>query len=264
LDASDSEDNLLEHLGEEVHTYRGILLPYLFSFQSLQLVARDLTSETSEAMHASNSESLPLRILDDPFHFMDRLLRLLSKKHSAFKCFSHDFSQAIFIRDKHDVSRVKAILDAKGISWDFAIRAKAFILNKRIRRYIPPRDILYKQLQTLFTSYQDIICSTQGRRFTFFDKEARQMAARLLETVRLGLLSDPYGIPLYYLMGTDKDGLPLYRTIRGTNSVEGGVHMAIRRVFGSLQASPELAECILLNWIHRRNLAVRSIFLVWN
>jgi len=34
--------------------------------------------------------------------------------------------------------------------------------------------------------------------------------------------------------------------------------MTIRRVFGSLQASPELAECILMNWILRRNCSVCS------
>jgi hypothetical protein len=55
----------------------------------------------------------------------------------------------------------------------------------------------------------------------------------------------------------DQDGLSIYHTIRGTNSVEGGVHMAVRRVFGSLQASPELAECLLLNWTLRRNKTVR-------
>ncbi|KAJ7914555.1 hypothetical protein B0H13DRAFT_2270697 [Mycena leptocephala] len=52
---------------------------------------------------AVESEKLPSRVLDDAFRFMDRLLRLLSKKHSAFKAFSHDFSEAIFIRDKSDV-----------------------------------------------------------------------------------------------------------------------------------------------------------------
>jgi hypothetical protein len=52
-----------------------------------------------------NSETLPTRVLDDAFHFMDRLLRLLSKKHSAFKAFSHDFSEAIFIRDRSDEAK---------------------------------------------------------------------------------------------------------------------------------------------------------------
>ncbi|KAJ7790502.1 hypothetical protein B0H14DRAFT_3501553 [Mycena olivaceomarginata] len=46
--------------------------------------------------NAVESEKLPSRVLDEAFHFMDRLLRLLSKKHSAFKAFSHDFSEAIF------------------------------------------------------------------------------------------------------------------------------------------------------------------------
>lgn len=57
-------------------------------------------------------------------------------------------------------------------------------------------------------------------------------------------------------MGKDRDDLTIYRTVRGTNSVEGGVHMTIRRVFGSLKASPELAESILINWIFRRNQSV--------
>jgi hypothetical protein len=82
------------------------------------------------------------------------------------------------------------------------------------------------------------------------------MSKRLLRTAELGFLSDPPGIPLYYKMGIDRDGLTIYRCIRGTNSVEGGVHMVVRRVFGSLQASPELAECILLNWILRHNSTV--------
>ena len=75
------------------------------------------------------------------------------------------------------------------------------------------------------------------------------MSERLLDTAHHCFLSDPPGIPLYYHMGIDRDGLTLYRTICGTNSVEGGVHMAVQHVFGSLQASPELAECLLLNWM---------------
>ncbi|KAF8240062.1 hypothetical protein L208DRAFT_1234845 [Tricholoma matsutake] len=44
----------------------------------------------------------PTHVLDDAFHFMDHLLRLLPKCHSAFDSFSHDFSEAIFIHDKDD------------------------------------------------------------------------------------------------------------------------------------------------------------------
>ena len=198
----------------------------------------------------------PTRILDDPFHFMDRLLRLLSKMHSAFNSFSHDFSEAIFIRDKDDEAQVRAVLDAKGISWDYAKRAKASSLNRRIRRLIPPREILARRLRLLFDGYKGITCTANGHKKPFFSKDACAMADRLVEAATLGFLSDPSDIVLYYRMGKDKDGLNIYRTIRGTNSVEGGVHMTVRRVFGSLQASPELAECLLLNWILCRNCTV--------
>jgi hypothetical protein len=198
----------------------------------------------------------PTRVLDDAFHFMDRLLRLLPKIHSAFDSFSHDFSEAIFICDKDDEARVRAVLNAKGISWDYAKRAKASSVNRRIRRLIPPREILAQRLRLLFDGYKGIICTANGHKKPFFSKEACGMADRLVETATLGYLSDPSDIALYFRMGKDKDGLQIYRTIRGTNSVEGGVHMTVRRVFGSLQASPELAECLLLNWILRRNCMV--------
>ena len=58
---------------------------------------------------------------------------------------------------------------------------------------------------------------------------------------------------LSMVVGGTRCRINLYRTIRGTNSIEGGLHMAVRRVFGSLRASPELTECLLINWILRRN-----------
>jgi hypothetical protein len=97
----------------------------------------------------------------------------------------------------------------------------------------------------------------KGKEHHFFSQEARKTAETLLETVRLGFVSDPLGIPLYYVRGKDRDELTLYRTVRGTNSVEGGIHMLIRRIFGSLRASPELTEATIGNWFLRRNRMVR-------
>lgn len=201
---------------------------------------------------------------------MDRLLRLLPKMHSAFDAFCSDFSKAIFLRDKDDEANVCRVLKAKGVDWEYAQRAKSYVLNRRIRRLIPSPEIIVPRLQMLFDGYKNLICSSKQNQLEerpgqmFFSKDARDMAARLIDTARLGFLSDPVGVSLYYRMGIDKDGLTIYRTIRGTNSVEGGVHMTIRRVFGSLQASPELAECILANWILRHNCSVcifPSVFL---
>ncbi|KAJ7189529.1 hypothetical protein GGX14DRAFT_609136 [Mycena pura] len=202
------------------------------------------------------SDKLPSRVLDDAFHYMDRLLRLLSKKHSAFKAFAHDFSEAIFVRDYSDECSVRAVVERNGGDWEYYKRAKSPALNRRIRRYIPERTVLLGRLDKLFKAYQDIQCSTKKTNGPFFSDDAREMVHHLLQTAREGYLSDPPGIPLYYLMGKDRDGLNMYRTVRGTNSLEGGFHMVVRRIFGSLRASPELAECILINWILRRNIRV--------
>ncbi|KAJ7101731.1 hypothetical protein C8R44DRAFT_887925 [Mycena epipterygia] len=161
---------------------------------------------------AYEDQKLPTRVLDDAFHYMDRLLRLLSKKHSAFKAFAHDFSAAIFIRDKSDELAVRAVLEKHGVSWEYAKRAKASALNRRIRRYIPSRNVLLKRLEKLFNAYADIQCSTKKTKGSFFSDEAKEMVKRLLDTVQKGYLSDPAGISLYYFMGKDRDGLNIYRT----------------------------------------------------
>ncbi|KIK58696.1 hypothetical protein GYMLUDRAFT_245792 [Collybiopsis luxurians FD-317 M1] len=201
------------------------------------------------------SGTLASRVFDDTFHFMDRLLRMLPKKHSAFKEFAHQFSETIFVRDAQDYWTVKAVLDQKGISWDFVVRARKPWLNRHICCYIPPPDKLEADLKRLFDSFKNIVCSTDCKkgRGRFFSKDSVTVSNSLLETVHQGFLSDPPSIALYYIIGWDCDDLPLYRTIRGMNSIEGGVHMLICCIFGSLKASPELAVALLCNWILRCN-----------
>ncbi|KAJ6610745.1 hypothetical protein B0H10DRAFT_2224787 [Mycena sp. CBHHK59/15] len=223
---------------------------------SIESIIEGVDQTWSILQEAVGSETLPTRILDDTFHFMDRLLRLLSKKHSAFKAFAHDFSEAIFIRDKSDEAAVRTVLEKHGVRWEYAKRAMAPALNRRIRCYIPGRKVLLGRVEKLFVAYADMCCTTKKNRGSFFSEEAKEMAKNLLETIRKGYLSDPPRVRLYWLMGKDRDGLNIYRTVRGTNSIEGGFHMTVRRIFGSLRASPELAECLLVNWILRRNTKV--------
>ncbi|KIK66912.1 hypothetical protein GYMLUDRAFT_55535 [Collybiopsis luxurians FD-317 M1] len=199
--------------------------------------------------------TLASRVLDDAFHFMDCLLRTLPKKHSAFKEFAHQFSKTIFVRDGGDLRTVKLVLEKKGMSWDYIVRAKKSWLNHHVRRYIPPPTKLEADLKLLFDSFKNIVCSSDRKkgRGQFFSKESTQVSNSLLNTVHCGFLSDPPNISLQYITGWDRDKLPLYCTIRGTNSIEGAVHMLIHHIFGSLKASPELAVALLSNWILRRN-----------
>ena len=74
--------------------------------------------------------TMPSRVLDDPFHFMDRILRLLPKMHSAFDAFCSDFSKAIFLTDKDDEANVRHVFKAKGIDWKYVRLSKSNILNR--------------------------------------------------------------------------------------------------------------------------------------
>jgi hypothetical protein len=83
-----------------------------------------------------------------------------------------------------------------------------------------------------------------------------------METIRLGLVSDPPDIPLYVELGKDKEGLTLYRCCRGTNSVEGGVHHNLRARFRPFGASPRLAGALLKDYVLHHNLVVsRQLFI---
>ncbi|KAF7304332.1 hypothetical protein HMN09_00835000 [Mycena chlorophos] len=193
-----------------------------------------------EMLRQSDAASnIPSRVLDDVYHCMDRLLRLVSKKHSAYREFAHQLSETIFVRDQGDERRVKAKLAERGIDYEYAKRAKKSSLRRRIRNYVPPGQKLSRDLRALFFAYQDLedASDRSAGRGKFFSKPARRQGAITAESADLGFVSDPPNIPL----------------MRGTNSVEGGVHMIIRRVFGSLHASMELTEAILGNWFNRRN-----------
>lgn len=128
-----------------------------------------------------------------------------------FKAFAHDFSEAIFIRDQSDELAVRSVLEKHGVSSEYAKRAKASALNRRIRRYIPERKVLLERLEKLFEGYAPIQCSIKKSRGAFFSDEAKEMVKHLLDTVRQGYLSDPPGVSLYYLMGKDRDEhIPYY------------------------------------------------------
>ncbi|KAJ7752173.1 hypothetical protein DFH07DRAFT_960610 [Mycena maculata] len=119
------------------------------------------------------AETLASRVLDDAYHFMDRLLRLLSKKHPTYKEFAHLFSESIFIHDGGDEAKVREILKQKGIGWEYAIRAKKAALHRRIRRYIPSPEKLVQDLSVLFSCFQDI-CDADSKKI--FSKETRKQA----------------------------------------------------------------------------------------
>ncbi|KAK1232444.1 hypothetical protein PQX77_004420 [Marasmius sp. AFHP31] len=115
------------------------------------------TAKELLSQEGPGSVELASRVLDDAFHFMDRLLKTLPKKHTAFKEFAHQFSETIFVRDTEDLKAVKAVIEKKGLTWDYLVRAKKPWLNRHIRRYIPPPERLGADLKQLFNSFKNIV-----------------------------------------------------------------------------------------------------------
>jgi hypothetical protein len=55
------------------------------------------------------------------------------KKHSVFKDFAHQLSEAIFVRAQDDEDSVQAVIEKKGRKWSYMLCAHSAALHKRIR-----------------------------------------------------------------------------------------------------------------------------------
>jgi hypothetical protein len=89
-----------------------------------------------------------------------------------------------------------------------------------------------------------------------FNAAAWKSAKNLLKLVQQGYLSDPPGIPLYYQIGVDQNGLAIWCCCHGTNFTEGGVHHSIQNSFPSSSISAQHAVNHLNIFMLRHNLLV--------
>ena len=94
-----------------------------------------------------------------------------------------------------------------------------------------------------------------------FNKSAWKSAKNILTLIKIGYLSDPPCIALYYQIGLDSKngGLPIYRCMCGTNTTEGGVHKPIHSCVLVSGVSPQHLYSCLLHFILRQNLLVRPL-----
>lgn len=200
------------------------------------------------------------RIIGDAWHIMDRIKT--PKNHGLRVKFIRAFRDILFSVVKEDKDRVEAVLVSKNLTWDVQLARGPTYLWKRVRRIIPPPDELLPLLSQLFQIFGPLKDAKTGEPL-FKDKTAWDDARNVLENVRLGYVSDPPGIPLYFKMGQDKDGLPLWRCARGTNATEGGVHQNLHHRISPYNASPRYGSNLVADFTLTRNLNVsfRSLFI---
>lgn len=182
----------------------------------------------NDAMNVPPPDSWPKairsRVLKDPFHVFNMLN--LSTTHGLRKEFGRALRDVLFIPDREDRMRISAwgsTLEPPK-SFEQLLLSDPKWLHQRCRRIIPPPEILFPLVQQLFLTFGPLRDAATQQ--PLFNERIWAAAKQILELIRQGFLSDPPGIPLYTVIGTDSKAahLPVYRCSRGTNFTEGGVH----------------------------------------
>lgn len=164
---------------------------------------------------------------------------------------------AIFLPDPADRAAVEAVLTTKKVTWDQMVLWKSDWIWRRVKRFVPRHDILHQRLSAVFQAYGPLKDATTGQ--PLFNDASWDKVQSILKNVQMGYYSDPPGLRLYTIQGKDKDGLTVYRCLRGTNNVEGGIHQNIAKQFGSFNVSPCLAVNLICDYCLSHNL--RASFL---
>lgn len=114
---------------------------------------------------------------------------------------------------------------------------------------MPPPTILYNRIKAVFEFFKDKKDTKTGV-ILFHDKNKKKFN-NMLEMVKKGYASDPVNIAMYIAKTNrhgiplvDKDGLTLYRSIRGTSNLES-LHQYLTTSFGHTIAGPWYSNVLL-------------------
>ena len=203
----------------------------------------------------SNQSLTRSRFKGDIWHLFHQFNIPLS--HGLRRPFARALSAAIFLADLNDKHAVGEVLNQKGISYESKLKSHPQWILSRVRRYVPPPEILFSRVAAVMKTYGPLKDATSGE--PLFNGKCWDAVKNLLEHLRNGYYSDPPDVPLFYEIGTDRDGLRLYRCCRGTNDVEGGVHQNLIRYFASFNVSPRRAINMILVYCVRHNMQVSHV-----
>ncbi|GBE82644.1 hypothetical protein SCP_0410290 [Sparassis crispa] len=208
-----------------------------------------------EDLDSPNREAIRSRVLGDIWHLHDQFP--ISQHHGLRRPFARALSAAMFIPDLKDKAAVEAVLRDLGISYNSKVLLQPQWVLQRMRRYVPPPEILLHRVTAVIKTYGPLKDSMTGQ--PLFNEKAWEVVKNVLENIHLGYYSDPLNVQLYYKVGIDKRGLVLYRCCHGTNDVEGGVHQNLIRRFSSFNISPRHAVNSLLNYAVSHNMQVGTL-----
>ncbi len=121
----------------------------------------------------------------------------------------------------------------------------------RVKRTVPTPPELERRYMAVYEVFKDVVCTKSGKAL-FATKHGKSAHLSCLKHIRRNCLSDIPLISYYVPLGEDKDGLMLYKCIRGTSALEG-LHQKLRQLVRGFSTSPRLMKAL-----------VSSFFLRWN
>lgn len=198
------------------------------------------------------------RVLKDIFHVFQMIS--IPKTHGLRVKFSRALRDAIFLPDPEDKQRIESYLACKSplLTFEQKLQSNPSFIKKHCKHIVPPPEQLFDIVSALFRDYGPLKDGQTG--IPLFNAQAWKTVKNVLELIKKGYISDPPGVPLYYIIGVcSKTNLPIYRCWRGTNFTEGGVHRPIRHSLPRGGVSPRHTLARLIDFIFHHNMLVSLI-----
>jgi hypothetical protein len=205
------------------------------------------------------------RVLKDAFHG----LRIrVSLKHGAQLHFSNAMSRAFFVPNQDDLKAILQVCERK--NQDLASLTDEY-LSSHVRKLIPDPETLYTRVSATLQSFYEVRDEKTNK--LLLTEDVKELCDSLLQHVKKGLLcscdavqslfhasrvfagcfSDPVGIPLYQVMFTDSDGLPVYKCARGTNNCEN-IHAHLISLFRGSNVGVPMVDAVLRKYRYEKNI----------
>ena len=205
------------------------------------------------------------RVKNDIAHIFLRLEKVLSKEHGAYQTFRIALRDAMFVPNQDDLDNCLRVLRTKHQLTDKEIERKIRTnfrwFKRRVRRLVPPPKELMKRYLDVFREFRGIKCSKSGKAL-FGSKAALTLHKNIVLHIRKNCLSDIPLVNYYTTIGADKDGLALYKCIRGTSALEG-LHQKLRQLVRGYSNSPRFMKSLisefLLRWNQNIDINVRGL-----
>jgi hypothetical protein len=235
-----------------------IIYAAISALSSLRIYRAILKKDLSESRLIADQEAQSLtRVYLDSFHWFQRLP--VSPKHSFSKKFLVGLSDVLFMWDSVYQAKLDAYLKTFGSSFETKLKTNRRWILKRCPRVTRPRNELLELFDNFIQHWKSAQYNDHATNMPLLSPELLKELSSGRVHIANGCLSDPIDLPMYIKIAR-VNGLDVFRCLRGTSDVEGGVHQKLIKSCGYWSSSPELIHYHLANYRIRHNVRVGERF----